>query len=114
MDFEILGDVNTIYNRINHQNPVDLTPAISRIAHAFLPPVVFQLEEYGIPRMISRKIHSAGVIDLENRENDIHDTIGIFQQIGYEGLLKGVRDLDGFDKYILQYFYEGILPATRS
>ncbi|MGZ5490490.1 MAG: DEAD/DEAH box helicase [Nitrososphaeraceae archaeon] len=96
----LLGDVHTIYNKINYKTPIDLSLAISRFAHAFLPPVVFQLEEYGIP--------TAGVIDLENVEYDIYDVINMFHNIGYEHLVKSVGDFVDFDLYILRYFYEGI------
>jgi hypothetical protein len=110
----LLGDVHTIYNRINQSDPVDLTPAISRLSHAFLPSVVFQLEEYGVPRMISRKINSAGVINLENVDEDIHDVIVKFKHIGFDGIMKSVGNMDDFDAYILRYFYEGITYTNES
>lgn len=104
----LLSDVNTIYNRINSSNPVNLAHAISKVSHAFLPPVVYQLEEYGVPRMISKKIHAAGIIKLDGMDEDIHEVIDKFRHIGCEGLLRSIGDLDDFDVYILQYFYEGI------
>jgi DEAD/DEAH box helicase len=104
----LLGDVHTIYNRLNPSNAVDLSLAISRLSHGFLPPTVYQLEEYGMPRMISRKIHSAGLLDLETEANEVHETLERFRAIGEEALIRAVGDLDEFDKYILHYFYEGI------
>lgn len=104
----LLGDVHTIYNRMNPHNPVDLTPAISRLSYAFLPPIVYQLEEYGLPRMISKKINSAGVINLEDRAVEVHEVIDRFRAIGREALTRSVGDLDEFDLYVLHYFYEGI------
>lgn len=104
----LLSDVHTIYNRLNLANPVDLTPAISKLSHAFLPVVVYQLEEYGMPRMISRKIHAAKVLNLENPAISVHEAIETFRKIGCEQLVKSVGEFDEFDEYILRYFYEGI------
>ena len=104
----LVGDVNTIYRRLNPNTNVDLTPAITRISHAFLPPVVYQLEEYRDPRMISRKINNAGLIDLGGTDDDIHQVLNAFRKIGYGRLIKSVGDLVDFDMYILKYFYEGI------
>ena len=104
----LLGDVHAIYNRMNTRNPIDLTPAISRMSHAFLPRVVYNLEEYGMPRMISKKIHLAGVLNFEDDTLDLHKALESFRTIGQEGLTRSVGDLDDFDMYILRYFYEGI------
>lgn len=103
----LLGDVSTIYNRLYPNKAVDLSVAISRFSHAFLPKVVFQLEEYGVPRMMSRKINSSEVIDLENA-TDIHATLDEFRKIGYDELVASVGNFDAFESYILRYFYEGI------
>ncbi len=109
----LLGDVNVIYNRMNPDSQVDLAPAISKFSHAFLPPIVYQLEEYGIPRMISRKIQNSGVIDLENEDTDIHEILDTFRQLGLNQLLRSIGELDDFDLYILRYFYDGITPKIK-
>lgn len=104
----LLGDVQTIYNKINRDNPVDVSVAISRLAHAFLPVSVYQLEEYGLPRMLSRKIHDAGTIDFERDNLSVHDVIEELGSLGFDGVRKSVGELDAFDTYILRYFFEGI------
>lgn len=104
----LLGDVQVIYNRMMPTSQVDLSPAITRLSNAFLPPLVYHLEEYGIPRTISRKIHVSGEIDLERTDIDIHQVLDDFSTTGFAGLTHGVGDLDEFDKYILKYFFEGI------
>ncbi len=104
----LLGDVQAIYNRINPERQVDLSVAIARLSNAFLPKNVYLLEEYGVPRMISRKIHLSGVIDLNNSETEIHDVVNQFRQIGLDQLKASVGSLNDFDVYILKYFYEGI------
>ncbi len=78
------------------------------MSHAFLPRVVYNLEEYGMPRMISKKIHLAGVLNFEDDTLDLHKALESFRTIGQEGLTRSVGDLDDFDMYILRYFYEGI------
>jgi hypothetical protein len=107
----LLGDVQTIYNRIHKDDPIELAPAIARFSSAFLPRVVSQLEEYGLPRMLSRKICQAGVVNLETIE-DVHTAVAIFQSIGLEGLLQAVNDLDPFDIYILRDFFLGLSTSA--
>lgn len=104
----LLSDVQAMYNAINQERPVDLTLAISRFSHAFLPSPVYQLEEYGLPRMLSRKIQEASVIDFEAEGLTIHNVIDQFAAIGFEGILSSIGSLDQFDQYILNFFYEGI------
>ncbi len=58
--------------------------------------------------MISRKIHTAGVIDIENANEEIHEVIARLRNIGLEGLRAKVGTLGDFDVYILEYFYEGV------
>lgn len=110
----LLGDVQNLYNRLFQDRSVDLSIAISRFSHAFLPPNVFVLEEYGVPRMISRKVHSSRLIDLEARDLSIHDVVERFRGYGLEGLMAAVGSLDDFDEYILKYFYDGITHGESS
>jgi hypothetical protein len=110
----LLGDVQTIYNRLYPEKAVDLTPAIARLSCAFLPKNVFLLEEYGVPRMISRKIHASGVINLEDPEPEIHDVLAQFRSIGIDALQPAVGTLGDFDMYILRYFYEGVSRRNAS
>ena len=104
----LLQDVNVMQKSILRHLNVDLTPMIKKLTYAFLPPVVYQLEEYGLPRMISRKIHDAGVINFEDEDLTLHDTLDKFREIGNNNLCKQVNELDDFDKYIIEYFYDGI------
>jgi hypothetical protein len=88
-------------------NGTDVSPFISRVSHAFLPSVVYQLEEYGLPRMISRKLHQNGIIDFLDENLNIHNAIEIFHKIGNENI-KSFEFIDKFDEYIIDYFYDGI------
>ena len=109
----LLKDVNTLQKEILKNNNYDISRFVSWVSHAFLPSVVYQLEEYGLPRMISKKIHKANVINFIDKELNIHNTIDLFKKIGIEEIKNRV-ELDEFDKYILAYFYEGIKVNTTS
>jgi hypothetical protein len=85
----------------------DISRFVAWTSHAFLPSAVYQLEEYGLPRMITKKIHNAKVINFLDPELNIHNTIKLFKSIGKLVFFKSV-ELDEFDKYILSYFFDGI------
>jgi hypothetical protein len=102
----LLSDVNELQKEILKSN-VDLSYFISKLSHSFLPSVVYQLEEYGMPRMISRKFHQNRIINFLDEELTIHSAIAKFQQLGKENIL-AKSFLDDFDKYIIEYFYDGI------
>ena len=103
----MLKDVNLLYNHIFSQN-VDVSPFIAKASHAFLPRLVYELEEYGLPRMVSKKIQNSGIIDLENNELTIHMAISYFKEIGCEQVKNKIQNLHPFEDYILDYFYDGI------
>lgn len=107
----LLGDVQTLYGLLYPDAELDLSAAISRFSHAFLPIVVFQLEEYGLPRMLSRRLQDAGVFDFENPHLDIYQAQDHFRALGFERVVRQVPSADEFDKYILKYFYDGIGSA---
>lgn len=58
----LLSDINELYKMIVNPS-VDIGGFIGKVSHAFLPPAVYSLEEYGLPRMISRKLHRARFIE---------------------------------------------------
>lgn len=107
----LINDINILQKEILN-NGIDVTPFISKVSHAFLPSVVYQLEEYGLPRMISRKLHQNKIIDFLDEELNIHNTIERFHEIGKENLLS-LQFIDAFDKYIIGYFYDGITLINR-
>jgi len=103
----LANDINVLYKEIIN-NGVDISSFISKVSHAFLPSVVYQLEEYGLPRMISKKLQNARLINFHDEQLTIHSTLEIFKGIGLEEI-KAYSFLDSFDKYIIGYFYEGII-----
>ena len=65
------------------------------------------MEEFGLPRMISRKIHNAGLINFEDNELTSKKVIEQFISIGQERICQ-INTLDSFDKYVVDFFYDGI------
>lgn len=102
-----LKSVESIYNKKNGSN-LNISSFIEMLSHAFLPKNVFYLEEYGLPRFISKKINDSKLIDLESMELEINEVIGKFVEIGYEDLIDQVQSLDLFDEYVIKNFYDGI------
>ena len=102
----LVHDVNLLQKEILGDN-IDVSPFVSKVSHAFLPSAVYQLEEYGLPRMISRALSKSHIIDLENQELTLHLAIEKFNELGKE-LILNLSIWDEFDKYIIDYFYDGI------
>lgn len=102
----LLGDINELQKTML-QDQINVSDFTFKLSHGFLPPVVHQLEEYGLPRMVSRKIHNRGLIDLTLRDLTIKDAIYEFHRIGIENVLNDDSFIE-FDRYIINYFYEGI------
>lgn len=98
-----------LFNRLQkslQDASIDISPFIAKLGKAFLPPAVLQLEEFGLPRMISRKIQNSGIINFEDGL-DIHSAIQQFKDLGCERV-KSIEGIDDFDKYIIDYFFDGI------
>lgn len=102
----LLTDVSLILKSAFPDSGIDLQPLIKHLASAFLPANVFQLEEYGLPRMLSQRIHQSGVLDM-TQDVPINRLICQFKDVGYDNIVKQAK-LEGFDLYILSYFFAGI------
>jgi len=103
----LLSDVNILQKEILKDKGYDISRFVFHTSHAFLPPVVYELEEFGLPRMISKKIHSANLINFYDKDLNIYNTIQAFHDLGIEKICASIEFSD-FDEYILKYFYEGI------
>ncbi|MAN28261.1 MULTISPECIES: DEAD/DEAH box helicase [Mesonia] len=104
----LLQDLNSLQKRILKSKSYDITRFMTLCSQAFLPKVVFQLEEYGLPRMISKKLHESEVMNFFDSELTIHSAIAQLNEIGKETTIERTKNLDNFDKYILDYFFDGI------
>ena len=109
----LLSDINILQRIIFKHKNLDISPFISKLSHAFLPSVVYQLEEYGLPRMLSKKIHNASILDFTDEEINIHSIIDKFNELGIDYIKDKVTTFDEFDLYILEYFYDGISDVQK-
>ena len=104
----LVADLNKLQMVILN-NGCDISAFQAKLASAFLPKVVYQLEEYGLPRMISKKIQNAGLIDFEDSKLSLNDTILKFKDIGEQKIIEK-SGIDNFEQYILHCFFDGISP----
>jgi hypothetical protein len=103
----LLNDINVIQKEMTPEHKVDISPFIARVSKAFLPSCVMELEEYGLPRMLTKKIHASGLVDFEDEKLDLHSAINLLRDLKPE-ILGKVEGLDSFDRYVLDYFFDGI------
>lgn len=66
-----------------------------------------------MPRMISKKIQRAGLIDFTDPELDLHFALEAFQKLGRQTVLN-VSSRDAFDRYIVDFFFDGITPDAET
>lgn len=103
----LLNDINVIQKEIVPEHKIDISPFIARLSKAFLPSCVMELEEYGLPRMLAKKIHASGLIDFEDENLDLHSAIDQLRKVK-PVILGKIEGLENFDRYVLDYFFEGI------
>lgn len=102
----LLSDTNELHKIIINPS-VDISAFIGKMSRAFLPSAVYHLEEYGLPRMISKKIHAAGLIDFLDQEMDLLRALECFKVLGQEKVL-AIETFDHFDRYVVRFFFDGI------
>ncbi len=107
----LLHDVNEL-QKVILRTGVDVGSFVSKLSHGFLPSVVYQLEEYGLPRMISRKIHRAGLFDFEAEYDGIHSVLDKLNAMGRERFIQP-QILSDFERNVVSYFFDGIEPGER-
>ena len=88
----LLSDTNELHKIIINPS-VDISGFVGRMSRAFLPTSVYHLEEYGLPRMISKKIHAAGLIDFEDPDMDLLKALERFKSLGRDAVL-GIKSRD--------------------
>jgi hypothetical protein len=104
----LLNDINVIQQKLYYPKwQIDLTPFIAKLSKAFLPTCVLELEEYGLPRMLSKQIHKRGIINFEDENLDLHSALQLFITLKPR-IYAAFTDSNSFNRYILDYFYEGL------
>ncbi|WP_088159389.1 DEAD/DEAH box helicase [Achromobacter xylosoxidans] len=104
----LLNDINSIQKEIAPQHRIDISPFIARLSKAFLPSCVMELEEYGLPRMLAKKIHMSGLVDFEDESLDLHSAIALLRESRFD-IYEKVDGLSNFDRYVIEYFFEGVV-----
>jgi hypothetical protein len=104
----LLSDANQLHRMIVNSS-VDISAFIGRMSRAFLPSAVYHLEEYGLPRMISKKIHASGLINFLDPKMDLLAALERFDHLGLEAVL-AIKSLGPFDRYVVKFFFDGITP----
>ncbi|CAM2870268.1 DEAD/DEAH box helicase [Helicobacter hepaticus] len=105
------NDINEIQQILYPDKHINISPFVSKLSNAFLPSVVYTLEEFGLPRMLSKKLHKYNFINFENNDLKIDEALETFKESSVEeiiNLFKSHNDFDDFDEYILKYFYDGL------
>jgi hypothetical protein len=109
----LLSDVNILQRELLKEKNYDISRFINWTSNAFLPPVVYQLEEFGLPRMIAKKMQASKLIDFLEEGLNIHLVLEKLNKIGPDAILN-IEGLLDFDKYILDYFFDGIKINKKS
>lgn len=104
----LISDANVLYQCIIDDR-VDVSPFATRLGHAFLPKLVYQLEEIGLPRVISRKIHKSKVFNMEASDIPFSTACRELSMIGVDRISEAIG-ASSFEKFILEYFVEGVTP----
>lgn len=104
----LLSDINILLGELSKEKNTDISPFIFKTTHAFLPPIVYQLEEYGLPRMISKKIQLSGCLNFNDDNMNLHQVIDYLKVmdsvIGLDIMVKA----DPFETYIIKHFIDGV------
>ncbi|EOG1932408.1 DEAD/DEAH box helicase [Providencia stuartii] len=104
----LLNDVNVLLGELISDKNTDISPFIFKTSNAFLPAVVYQLEEYGLPRMLTKKISVKLNIDFMSESLTLHDTIDYFKDINSIIGLSTIIDANFMEEYILDNFLDGV------
>lgn len=60
----LLNDANVTQKEFVPENRIDISRFIARLSKAFLPACEMELEEYGLSRMLAKRIHAPGLINF--------------------------------------------------
>jgi hypothetical protein len=92
----LLNDINVLQKEISPEHKIDISPFIARLSKAFLPSCVMELEEYGLPRMLAKKIHVSGLVNFEDENLDLHSAIDQLRELRPK-ILGEIEGLGVFD-----------------
>lgn len=109
---KFLNDFNNLQKILFRDESIDISSFTVKMSHAFLPKNIFYLEEWGLPRMVSKKIHQSGVINLEDDNIPFENIITKFKtKIDKAFLINTLKNKGSFfefDDQFIKHFYEGL------
>ena len=104
-----LNDFNNLNRIINKENFIDISVFVSKCSNAFMPSVVLELEEYGLPRMITKKINYCQLINFDKNEMNIEHALILLKNVGKNKIIETCSEFfNDFDVFILDNFFENI------
>ncbi|EDN5834520.1 helicase, partial [Campylobacter coli] len=107
----LFSDINTLQKILYPEKEIDISSFVTKLSNVFLPSVVYTLEEFGLPRIISKKLHECGFINFENKELTLEQALDKFKEHTADDIINILKEknlYDDFEDYILNYFYEGL------
>ncbi|WP_394950617.1 DEAD/DEAH box helicase [uncultured Helicobacter sp.] len=105
------NDLNQIMQILYPEKAIDISSFVTKLSNAFLPSVVYTLEEFGLPRIVSKKLHKCEFIDFENKDLTLEQVLDKFKEYTADNIINKLKEknlYDDFEDYILNYFYEGL------
>ncbi|EFN2939887.1 DEAD/DEAH box helicase, partial [Campylobacter coli] len=75
----LFSDINTLQKILYPEKEIDISSFVTKLSNVFLPSVVYTLEEFGLPRIISKKLHECGFINFENKELTLEQALDKFK-----------------------------------
>ncbi|EFS9785694.1 DEAD/DEAH box helicase [Campylobacter jejuni] len=107
----LFSDINILQKILYPEKWIDISSFVTKLSNAFLPSVVYTLEEFGLPRIISKKLHECKFINFENKELTLEQVLDKFKEYTAGDIINILKEnnlYDDFEDYILNYFYNGL------
>lgn len=105
--YNLFSDINILQKSILLDKALDLSKFVQNLQNVFLPPHVYTLEEFGLPRILSKTIDKSNIIKFDFNDNrNINKILKEFEE--NKDKIKKLFNKNSFDYYILKYFYDGI------
>lgn len=102
----LIGDVNSIHGKVYPDRGFDISPFVHKLSNAFLPSVVSELEEYGLPRMLARRLQLSSIVNFEADDTTLDSIIAELK--AFSRFAPRFFRQRPFEEYIFQHFIEGV------
>ncbi|EAK5201067.1 DEAD/DEAH box helicase, partial [Campylobacter jejuni] len=99
----LFSDINILQKILYPEKWIDISSFVTKLSNAFLPSVVYTLEEFGLPRIISKKLHECKFINFENKELTLEQVLDKFKEYTAGDIINILKEnnlYDDFEDYI--------------